>query len=121
MVNATSQFRDGERGKYYRTSCPVEVSKFTRQFHISSDNTLPHPLSPNEMFFLINLVFISFVLSWILIAIVNCTNLVFLVLNKYILLVQHFNSLFSGQNNFLRVNCKMHLVVYFILFLLKTG
>ena len=73
------------------------------------------------MFLLIHWVFISFVLSWILIAIVNCTNLVFLVLNKYILLFQHFNSFFSGQNNFLRVNCKMQLLVYFILFLLKTG
>ena len=40
--------------KNYWTSCPVnrtEFSKFTGQFQILSDNTLPRPLSPHEMFF----------------------------------------------------------------------
>ena len=58
--------------------------------------TPPTPPPSPEMSFLIHWVFISFVLSWILIAIVNCTNRVFLDLNKYILLFQHFNSFFSG-------------------------
>ena len=46
------QPRDGKEEKNYRTSCPVdrtELSKFTGQFQIFSDNTLPHPLYPHEM------------------------------------------------------------------------
>ena len=43
-----------KRKKNYQTSCPrdrTELSKFTEQFQFFSDNTLPHPISPWNVFF----------------------------------------------------------------------
>ena len=108
-----------KEGKNYQTSCPVDgtgLSKFTGQFQILSDNT-QHPLI---CFFLIEWVFISFVLSWILIAVVNCTNLVFLVLSKYILLFQLFYLNFfhariifyGGVNRKNLTSCLFHFVSF---------